>query len=84
MSSLKDLVQFVDDSYMSPKRLLTSLLIDMNQTHGTTMLISSHDLDNVVDVCSRIAILEEGEIVRDEEKTDRTYHELKDYFKLKV
>ncbi|MFP4548900.1 MAG: ABC transporter ATP-binding protein [Fidelibacterota bacterium] len=66
------------------RQVLSKLLIEMNHRHGTTMIISSHDLDNVVDVCSRIAILEDGKIVRDIEKTELTYEELKNYFKLKV
>jgi len=37
----------------------------MNEERGTTMLISSHDLGHVTEVCTRIVILEAGEIVRD-------------------
>ena len=66
------------------RQILSNLLIQMNREHGTTMIISSHDLDNVVDVCSRIAILENGKIVGDDEKTESTYEELKKYFEVKV
>lgn len=45
-----------------------------------TLLISSHDLDHVADVSSRIVVLEKGEIVRDVETTDSTLAELKEFF----
>ena len=45
-----------------------------------TILISSHDLDHVTDVCSRIVILEKGEIVRDVQKTETTLAELEEFF----
>jgi ABC-2 type transport system ATP-binding protein len=45
-----------------------------------TLLISSHDLDHVADVCSRIVILEKGEIVRDVQKTESTLAELEEFF----
>lgn len=45
-----------------------------------TLLISSHDLDHVADVCSRIVVLEKGEVVRDVEKTDSTLAELEEFF----
>ncbi|WP_347839775.1 ABC transporter ATP-binding protein [uncultured Draconibacterium sp.] len=45
-----------------------------------TLLISSHDLDHVADVCSRIVILDKGEIVRDVERTDSTLAELEEFF----
>jgi ABC-2 type transport system ATP-binding protein len=66
------------------RQILSNLLIQMNREYGTTMIISSHDLDNVVDVCTRIAILENGKIVGDNEKTETTYDNLKRYFEVKV
>jgi ABC-2 type transport system ATP-binding protein len=45
-----------------------------------TMLISSHDLGHVTDVSDRIAILEEGEIVRDEPTDPDTLEDLTTYF----
>jgi len=46
-----------------------------------TMLISSHDLGHVTDVSDRIAILEDGEIVRDEQTDPDTLEELNTYFR---
>lgn len=47
---------------------------------GSTMLISSHDLGHVTEVSTRIAILEDGQIVRDAPTTPGTLAELEDYF----
>ena len=46
----------------------------------TTMLVSSHDLGHVTDVSDRIAILEGGEIVRDEPTDPDTLEDLTTYF----
>ena len=45
-----------------------------------TILISSHDLGHVTDVSDRIAILEDGEIVRDEPTDPDTLEDLTTYF----
>ena len=47
---------------------------------GTTFLISSHTLDNITDVCSRIVILEKGKIVKDVPKTETTLNEIEAFF----
>lgn len=47
---------------------------------GKTFLISSHDLDHVTDVCTRIVILEKGKVVRDVQKTEKTLEELEEFF----
>lgn len=47
---------------------------------GKTFLISSHDLDHVTDVCSRIVILQKGVIIRDVQKTSSTLAELEEFF----
>ena len=48
--------------------------------HNKTFLISSHDLDNITDVCDRIAVLEKGKIVKDVQKTETTLAELEAFF----
>ena len=59
---------------------LKQLLRRLRQEHGTTMLISSHDLGHVTDFCERITLLDEGQIVRDMTTSDATLHELRSYF----
>ncbi len=46
----------------------------------TTFLISSHDLNHVTDICSRIVLLEKGEVLLDEKVNERTLSRLHDYF----
>lgn len=58
------------------KNLLRELQIDRQ----VTMLISSHDLNHVTEVCDRIAILEKGIIVHDLKTSDNTLKELESYF----
>ena len=45
-----------------------------------TLLISSHDLNHVTDVCNRIVLLERGAVIMDKETTAKTLQELEDYF----
>lgn len=59
---------------------LRNIIKGYAQQKEKTLLISSHDLDHVADVCSRIVVLEKGEVVRDVEKTDSTLAELEEFF----
>jgi ABC-2 type transport system ATP-binding protein len=59
---------------------LKNMLGKLKQEKQVTMLISSHDLNHVNEVCDRIAILEKGIIVKDLRKTDKTLQELQSYF----
>ncbi|HQU57734.1 MAG: ATP-binding cassette domain-containing protein [Phaeodactylibacter sp.] len=45
-----------------------------------TILISSHDLAHVTEVCERIVVLEKGKIIRDIAATEDTLKELEAYF----
>lgn len=58
------------------KRFLTDLQIRFNMT----MLISSHDLNHVTEVCKRIVVLEKGKIVKDLNTNADTLKELEAYF----
>ena len=59
---------------------LKHLLGRMREEHGTTMLLSSHDLGHVTDFCQRITLLDDGQIVRDITTSDATLRELEMYF----
>jgi ABC-2 type transport system ATP-binding protein len=58
------------------KRFLTDLQIRFNMT----MLISSHDLNHVTEVCKRIVVLEKGKIVKDLNTNADTLKKLEAYF----
>lgn len=45
-----------------------------------TLLISSHDLNHVTDVCDRIVLLEKGAVIKDTPKSPETLKELEAYF----
>lgn len=59
---------------------LINILNNMKKEKGTTMLISSHDLNHVTEVCKRIVILEEANIVHDLKTSDDTLKQLESYF----
>ncbi|TRO67353.1 ABC transporter ATP-binding protein [Christiangramia sabulilitoris] len=63
---------------------LKQLLKSLSQTSGTTILISSHDLIHVTEVCERIVVLDKGVIVRDLETSEATLNELEAYFSAEV
>lgn len=62
---------------------LKSLLKEWQNKHQMCMLISSHDLNHVTEVCKRIVVLHEGEVVHDLETNANTLRELEDYFAVK-
>ncbi len=59
---------------------LKNLLNKLKEEQQVTLLISSHDLDHVTEVCERIVILEKGKIVEDKPTNENTLNELKEYF----
>lgn len=59
---------------------LKNLLRDYQQKHEATILISSHDLSHVTEVCKRIVVLEKGKVVHDIQSNENTLKELEDYF----
>jgi|SRR5690625_179519 len=58
------------------KKLLNQIVEEQN----TTLLISSHDLMHIIEVCKRIVVLEDGKIVKDTLTGETTLQELKTYF----
>jgi len=59
---------------------LIKILNNLKTNSGTTLLISSHDLKHVAEVCERIVILEKGNIIHDIAKSESTLKELESYF----
>lgn len=59
---------------------LKRFLAEVREKTGMTMLISSHDLNHITDVCRRIVILEKGTVVKDLATNDETLKELEAYF----
>lgn len=59
---------------------LINMLNEYKKTSGTTLLVSSHDLKHVTEVCDRITILEKGKIIHDLQTTKETLKDLEAYF----
>lgn len=59
---------------------LKHILRDLAKTKGVTVLVSSHDLSHVTDVCERIVVLEKGKVVKDIETNPATLKELEAHF----
>ncbi len=49
----------------SSQNILKHILTDYNRETGATVLISSHNLAHTIDISTRIALLEKGQIIRD-------------------
>jgi ABC-2 type transport system ATP-binding protein len=60
--------------------LLKKMLVEYNQQTGATVLISSHDLNHITDMCQRIVLLEKGHVIRDIQNNGSALDELNTYF----
>ena len=68
----------------SSQIVLKRLLTDYAQQHEATILISSHNLQHTVDISTRIALLEHGQIIRDLPNHEGSAEaELESYFEVK-
>ena len=57
------------------------MLRKYSEEHNATVIISSHNLNHTTDVCPRIALLENGVIIRDIiNENNSAEKELEDYF----
>ena len=59
---------------------LKALIKDLAENRDVTILVSSHDLIHVTEVCERIVVLNKGEIVRDIATSKETLKELESFF----
>ncbi len=59
---------------------LKELLNREQRERGTTLLVSSHDLNHVTDVCERIVVLKQGEMVQDIATSTETLKQLEEFF----
>ncbi|WP_372754740.1 ABC transporter ATP-binding protein [Mariniflexile sp.] len=59
---------------------LKDIIKNLAQKQGITVLVSSHDLMHVTDVCERIVVLEKGEVVKDLATNATTLKELETHF----
>jgi len=59
---------------------LKKILKTLTDSKEVTVLVSSHDLSHVTEVCERIVVLDKGKVVKDLETSAETLKELESYF----
>jgi len=61
---------------------LIKMLKEWQERYPMTIFVSSHDINHITDVCSRILLMEKGRIIKDIDTTADTLQELESYFKV--
>jgi len=61
---------------------LVKMLKEMQSQRRMTVLVSSHDLNHITDVCGRILLMERGRIIKDIDSAADTLQTLESYFKV--
>lgn len=64
------------------QNLLKKLLIDYHSQTGATIIVSSHNLQNTIDISTHITLLEHGKVIIDMPKSDEIDKTLIDYFQI--
>jgi ABC-2 type transport system ATP-binding protein len=65
----------------SSQIIVKNLLKKKNKETGATIIISSHNINHVADICTRIILLEKGRIIKDVSTNDKQkVEEIQDYF----
>lgn len=59
---------------------LKKIIKDLSSQKHVTVLVSSHDLMHVTEVCERVVVLDKGEVVKDIHTSEATLKELELYF----
>lgn len=61
---------------------LIQMMKEINEKKPMTILVSSHDLNHITEVCTRILLMEKGLIIKDLQTSSDTLTELEDYFRV--
>lgn len=70
-------------NYLDPSSQINiaKIIHQVNQKYGTTVLISSHNLNFISEICSRVVLMEKGKIIKDmNNENQEATHEMEDYF----
>ena len=74
-------------NFLDPRsqNLMKAILQEYNSEHGTTIIVSSHNLTHTIDISTRILLLENGVVIKDYNKQDNwDLQELENYFSTTV
>lgn len=72
-------------NFLDPRsqNMLKKILVEYNKETGATVIVSSHNLQHITEISTRIALLEHGVIIKDLDNHDaEAVVELQDYFKV--
>ena len=58
------------------------MLEELNSKKPMSIIVSSHDLNHITEVCTRILLMEKGKIIKDLKTSSDTLTELEDYFRV--
>lgn len=61
---------------------LKQILRRYHEENTKTIILSSHNLNHISDLCTRIALMEKGKIIKDLTNTEEAMNEIETYFKL--
>ena len=65
----------------SSQMAMKDILEDYNKQTGATIVVSSHNLSYTLDICSHVALLEHGKIIKDFPRSNsEAIKEIEDYF----
>ena len=65
----------------SSQMAMKSILEEYNRETGATIIVSSHNLSYTLDICTHVALLEHGKIIKDFPRSDsEAIREIEDYF----
>ncbi len=59
---------------------LKKIIKELSADPEITVLVSSHDLIHVTEVCDRIVVLDKGEVIKDIARSEETLKELEEHF----
>jgi ABC-2 type transport system ATP-binding protein len=68
----------------SSQIIIRNLLKKKNSENGSTILISSHNINHVAEICTRVILLENGKIIKDIETREGAIREIEAYFEGKA
>ena len=55
-------------------------VIKQHHATGRTIILSSHNLQNVMEVCTRVILIEQGKVIADQKVDEMAHSELQAYF----
>ena len=73
-------------NYLDPSSqiLIKRMLDALSKARKTTILISSHNLNHLIDICDRVILLEKGKIIKDLSPSRDDIGEVERYFSLQA